>query len=721
MPNKSTYSLGIDIGGTFTDLVLFDLQGGAVVSYKELTTPHEPTVGVIAGVRRLLERERIPIQAVRRIVHATTLFTNCLIERKGALTGLLTTEGFRDVLEIGHERKFELYDLNIEKPRPLVSRELRAEVRERIGPDGSVRTALDADSLLRSAGTLVDKGVRSIAIVFLHAYLNDAHERQARELLAGRFPDLYVSISSEISPQIREFERTSTTVANAYIQPLADRYIERLGRELRELGASAELFLMLSNGGLTNIAEAKRKPIEMLESGPAAGALSGAHFAALGALPNVLAFDMGGTTAKLCVVDDCKPLIAYEFEAAREKRFIEGSGLPIRISTVELIEIGAGGGSIARRDQLGLLRVGPDSAGSDPGPACYSRGGADPTVTDANLILGYLDPAYFAGGTMAIDTEKARGVLQVLGEQTRLESTQAAWGIHNIVNEGMASAARVHLAELGKDPRKYALLTTGGGGPLHGCEVARKIGIDQVLCPPSAGVASAIGLLVAPARVDRVATVATPLDQVNWAELESTFTRLESDARAIVLDSGVDSERVVVTRLAEMRYVGQGFEIVVELPAGPYSIATGEPILQRFEEQYAQVFGRTPQGVFAEFVNVRVSAQAAIDDSAARGVPPTAGHSRDARKGHRSVYFGGVRAYLDTPVLDRKLLLPGTRLSGPAVIEEAESTLILPPDAQATVEWNGSILITLNSNSQAGAEDIVTRGADAPAKALEGA
>ena len=720
MPTASTYSLGIDIGGTFTDLVLFDLKNGGVTSYKELTTPQEPTIGVIAGVKRLLERERIPIKAVARIVHATTLFTNALIERKGAKTGLLTTEGFRDVLEIGHERKFELYDLNIEKPRPLVARELRLEVKERIGADGKVKAPLDVQSLFRSAGALVDKGVASLGIVFLHSYLNATHERQARDMLAQKFPGLYVSISSEISPQIREFERASTTVANAYIQPLADRYIARLGEELHDLGATAELFLMLSNGGLTNIAEAKRKPIEMLESGPAAGALSGAHFATLGKLNNVLAFDMGGTTAKLCVVDDAKPLLAYEFEAAREKRFVEGSGLPIRKSTVKLFEICAGGGSIARRDQLGLLKVGPDSAGADPGPACYMRGGAEPTVTDANLILGYLNPAFFAGGTMAIDVQEAKRVLEMLGDETELSVTQVAWGIHNIVNEGMASAARVHLAELGKDPRNYALLTTGGGGPMHGCEVARKIGLDKVLCPPSAGVASAIGLLVAPARVDRVATVAMPLDGVQWEKLETMFTGLETDARAIVLGSGVDRDRVTVTRLAEMRYIGQGFEIIVELPAGPYTGATKRDILARFEGQYAQVFGRTPQGVFAEFVNIRVAAQASIDEGLATASAAATSEGLDASKGKRPVYFGSAQDYVITPVLDRKKLAPGATLSGPAVLEEAESTLIIPPDATAKVEWNGSILITLNSNAQheKGGED---RAASKAAKALDGA
>ncbi len=536
---------------------------------------------MITGLRHLFERERLPFAAVKRVVHATTLFTNALIERKGAATGLITTEGFRDVLEIARENKYELYDIFIELPQPLVRRSLRLEVPERMSPQGLIEVPLDCEALVRQAQALIEHGVQSIAVVFLHAYANPAQERLARDVLEKRFPHIFVSISSDVAPQIREYERTSTTVANAYIKPLATSYVGALGARLKALGIGADLFLMLSNGGLTNANEARRNPIQMLESGPAAGALVGAYFGMRSDSRHVLAFDMGGTTAKLSVVEDGQPLVVYSFEAGRERRFIEGSGLPVSISTVELIEIGAGGGSIAHVDELGLLKVGPHSAGASPGPACYQRGGERPTVTDANLVLGYLDPAIFAGGTMHISAEAAMSALQRLARAIGLDVTQTAWGVHNLVNETMAGAARVHISEQGHDPRRYALLTTGGGGPLHGCEVARKLGIGTVICPPSAGVASALGLLVAPTRIDRVRTINRALDAIDMEQLEADFRHLEDEALRIIAETAIDPATAAITRLADMRYAGQGFELVVKLPGGPYGAAAGRAIQAR--------------------------------------------------------------------------------------------------------------------------------------------
>src|SRR5438477_1603049 len=400
-------SLGIDIGGTFTDLVIHDPRDGRAIIWKESTTPDDPARGAIEGTRKVLAKAGARPEQIGRVVHATTLFTNSLIERKGARTGLLTTAGFRDVLEIGRERKYELYDLFIEMPKPLVARPWRREAMERLAQDGSVEIALDVDAALAEVAALVKDGVESLAICFLHAYANPAHERAIGAAVAERFQNLSISLSSDVAPEIREYLRASTTVANAYIRPLAEIYLERLEQALRAEGIPGGLFLMLSNGGLTHVSEAKRAPVQLLESGPAAGALAGAWFGRNAGLDRVPAFDMGGTTAKLALVDDGEPLVAYGFEAAREKRFIEGSGLPIRLSTIELIEIGAGGGSIARRDEIGLLKVGPDSAGSEPGPACYGRGGTAPTVTDANLLLGYLNPDFFAGGTLRIDAGAA--------------------------------------------------------------------------------------------------------------------------------------------------------------------------------------------------------------------------------------------------------------------------------------------------------------------------
>jgi N-methylhydantoinase A len=443
------YALGLDIGGTFTDIVVYDQHGAASYSHKELTTPEAPHRGVVAGIKRLFETEKLAYRDVTRMVHATTLFTNALIERKGAVTGLITTAGFRDTLEMRREHKYELYDLFIELPEPLVPRRLRLEVPERVGPDGAVELALDEAAVLARVRELVVAGVQSLAVTFLHAYANPVHERRAGQLIATEFPQLPVSLSSGVSPQIREYERTSTTAVNAYIKPLAESYLDLLASEIAKLGIKAPLFMMLSNGGLTHIAEAKRVPVQLLESGPAAGALAGALFGKRSQIDDVLAFDMGGTTAKLAVVEDGAPLIAYQFEASRAKRFADGSGLPINISTIELIEIGAGGGSIAEIDTLGLLKVGPRSAGAVPGPACYGRGGVHPTVTDANLVLGFLDAATFAGGTMTIDRAQAEASIKPLADKSSLSVPELAWGIHSVVNENMAAAARVHVAERG--------------------------------------------------------------------------------------------------------------------------------------------------------------------------------------------------------------------------------------------------------------------------------
>jgi N-methylhydantoinase A len=689
------YSLGIDIGGTFTDLVLYDEERGSYRSHKELTTPQDPTEGVIAGLRHLFEREQIPFAALRRVVHATTLFTNALIERKGALTGVITTEGFRDVLEIGRERKYELYDIFIELPTPLVRRSLRLEVPERMSPAGVVEIPLDCDALVGCAETLVDKGVQSIAIIFLHAYANPAQEQLARDVLEKRFPHMFVSISSDVAPQIREYERASTTVANAYIKPLASRYVGELNTRLKSLGIGADLFLMLSNGGITNTAEARRNPIQMLESGPAAGALIGAYFGMRSESRHVLAFDMGGTTAKLSVVEDGQPLVVYSFEAGRERRFIAGSGLPISISTVELIEIGAGGGSIAHVDELGLLKVGPHSAGAAPGPACYQRGGELPTVTDANLVLGYLNPEIFAGGTMRISPEAAMSALDRLARGAGLGMIETAWGVHNLINEMMAGAARVHISEHGRDPRRYALLTTGGGGPLHGCEVARKLGIGTVICPPSAGVASALGLLVAPTRIDRVRTVNRALAEVAMPQLEAHFQELEAEAKRIIAETGIDPATAVVSRLADMRYAGQGFELVVGLPAGPYASEAREAILTRFEADYRAIYTRTPPKGATELINIRISVEAPAGRADLRARPASAATIDNAQKGTRAAYFGALGGFAQATVYDRSLLGIGAVVSGPALVEEPESTLLLPPNCTAQVEANGNIIVTV--------------------------
>lgn len=690
---SARYSLGIDIGGTFTDIVVFDHGDGRQFARKVLTTHTDPADGVIAGVRQVLSEDSLPGGEIGRVVHATTLFTNATIERKGAATGLITTEGFRDVLEIGRERKYELYDLAIAKPAPLAPRAWRRQVAGRIDAMGRERVPLDLSGLVEQARALQADGVVTVAVVFLHAYANPAHERAAGAALAEAVPELEVSLSVDVAPEIREYERTSTTVANAYIKPLAAVYLDRLAEELAGLGIAAPLQLMLSNGGLGALEQAKRAPVALLESGPAAGALAGAWFGEADGQGRVLAFDMGGTTAKLSLVDDGKPLIAYDFEAARQKRFAHGSGLPIKISTIELIEIGAGGGSIARLNALGLLQVGPDSAGSEPGPACYGRGGGHATVTDANFLLGYLNPDFFAGGSMQVDMDAARAAVARLAAAAGLSPEQAAWGVHDIANEAMAGAARVHIAERGKDPRGYALLATGGGGPLHAYHVAQKLGCRRIIVPPAAGVASAVGLLIAPARVDRVATVAAELDRLDWAEFEARYAGLEAEARDLIAGTGLDPAQARIERLADIRYVGQAFEVVVSLPPGPYAEASKPALIAAFEAAYIEKFTRTPPAVPVEIINIRTAVSVEVPGERPRTAIAAGGTPRPTHR--RDVYFPEAGGFVSAPVYDRADLPAGFAFAGPAVIEEAASTLIVGPSGQARVAADGNMVVDL--------------------------
>jgi N-methylhydantoinase A len=680
-------SLGIDIGGTFTDLVIHDPRDGRAIIWKESTTPDDPARGALEGTRRVLEKAGVQPDQVGRVVHATTLFTNALIERKGARTGLLTTAGFADVLEIARERKYELYDLFIEMPRPLVPRPWRREARERLAPDGSVEIALDVEAALAEVAELVEQGVESLAICFLHSYANPAHERAIAAAVAERFQNLSISLSSDIAPEIREYQRASTTVANAYIRPLAEIYLERLEQALAASGIPGGLFLMLSNGGLTHVSEAKRTPVQLLESGPAAGALAGAWFGRNAGLERVLAFDMGGTTAKLALVDDGEPLVAYGFEAAREKRFLRGSGLPMQIATVELIEIGAGGGSIARKSDLGTLNVGPESSGAQPGPACYGRGGKDATVTDADLTLGYLNADFFLGGAMKIDkaaTDKAFGMLAASLE---VESGRAAFGVHDVVNENMAGAARVAIAERGRVPSEYALLATGGAGPVHAWHVARKLGVTRVVCPPGAGAGSTIGMLMAPARVDRVASYAAPLGSADMKALDRTFADLEMEALGVLRLTGADIEGRAIKRLADMRYIGQGSEITVTMP----SPLTEASVRTAFEAAYKALFARVPPGAAIQFVAVRLSVSAPMPGTGGKLDLARAGSAK-AEKGTRPVFFPDENKTMQTKVWDRYALVPGVSIEGPAVFEEDESTFIVGPNATARLLADGSIL-----------------------------
>ncbi|MDB5823286.1 MAG: hydantoinase [Herminiimonas sp.] len=693
------WAIGIDIGGTFTDVVALDYAGN-MHSLKVLTTHGDPAEGVTDGVRQLIESCGINPSDVKRIVHATTLFANALIERRGACTGLLTNQGFKDIVEIGNERKYDLYDLAIERAPTLVPRNLRAEIVGRLDARGNELEPLNADDARAAVSRLVDAGVKSIAVCLLHSYASGKHEQTVGEWIKRDFPGVAVTLSSEVAPVIREFERISTTVANAYIKPLASRYLDALEGRLAALELRSGVLMMLSNGGLCHISDAKRNPIELLESGPAAGAISATHYGLRDAHSNLLAFDMGGTTAKLSLVEHGRPAIAFGFEAARRKRFAEGSGIPIRITTVDLIEIGAGGGSIARQDQLGLLKVGPESAGSEPGPACYGRGGDQPTVTDANLVLGYLNPAYFAGGTLKIDIGKAHAAIGRLSDSLGRDPIEVAWGMHDIVAENMAGAARVHVAERGRDPRAFVLLCTGGGGPLHAYYVAQKIGVRTIICPPAAGVASAYGLLVASARADRSRTMSFKPALDSLDTLEGALAALEAEVSSSLHHVQETFGPTVLTRHADGRFIGQGFNLPLRLPDGPYAGAGAGSeeevranLVAAFEGEYRKKFGRTPPDVPVELVNLRVAGEApprkrfTAEQLGVGGTPPP--------KEMRQVFFKEANGYVTTPIYERSALRAGFTAVGPLLIEDASSTLVVGPKGHVEQFPSGNLVITI--------------------------
>jgi N-methylhydantoinase A len=690
--------IGVDIGGTFTDLVWVDDTTGAVRVGKILTTPKDPAQAVEHGVVALLQDAGSGAGQVRTLIHGTTLATNALIERKGARTGLLTTAGFRDAVEIGREGRYDMYDLFLDPPAPLVPRHLRVEVPERILADGSVQAALDEGGAREAIATLLAREVEAVAVSLIHSYRNPAHERRIEALVAQLAPGLPVSCSADVVPEIREYERTSTTVANVYVMPLIARYLEDLERTLHELGVRDGFYVMLSSGGIATPETARRVPVRLVESGPAAGALAAARAARTSGESRLLSFDMGGTTAKACVIDDGQPLVAREFEVARADRFKKGSGLPIRVPVIELIEIGAGGGSIARVDRMGLLKVGPDSAGADPGPACYARGGAEPTVTDADLLLGYLDPDFFLGGRMRLDADAARRVVEErVARPMGLSITEAAWGIHRVVNENMAAAARIHGIERGKDLRAYPLFAFGGAGPVHAWQVGRILRVPRVLVPFGAGAMSAFGLLAAPLAFDFVRTAPERLETADWGRINALYGEMAAEGTDVLRRAGVSESAVTMRRTAEMRYAGQGHEVEVEIPPGALDGGSLGRITTRFEEAYRRLYGRTPLGVAMEALNWRLVVSGPPPPEIRVGAPAGAAGDRrqatPAPKGTRHAYFAETRGYVATPVYDRYQLEPGGRLEGPAIVEERESTTVIGPGARARVDDTLTIVV----------------------------
>jgi N-methylhydantoinase A len=687
--------IGVDVGGTFTDFVLVDDHRRSIFLGKQLTTPRDPSQAIIAGIERILRDAGVAIGLLDGVVHGTTLVTNTVIERKGAKVGLITTEGFRDVLEMGREIRYDLYDLFLEKPAPLVPRHLRREVDERMGATGAVLRPLDPDQVRSEVAWLVGQGVEAIAIAFLHAYRNDAHEREALAILRADYPDLPVTLGSEAAPEIREYERANTAVANAYVQPLMQRYLARLEDQLHALGHRGTLSIMLSAGGLATVQTAARFPIQLIESGPAAGATAAALYARLTGTDHLISFDMGGTTAKMCLIEHGAPEHANEFEAGRVKRFRKGSGLPLKVPVIDLIEIGAGGGSTAWIDGMGLLKVGPESAGAEPGPVCYRRGGTRPAVTDADLLLGYLSADFFLGGDMALDLDAVRAAVETsLAGPLGVSVAQAAAGIHAIVNENMAAATRMYIAEKGRDPRRYTMIAFGGAGPVHAYGLAKLLKLRRLICPLGAGVMSALGFLVAAPAVDLVRSYVTRLDVADWEQVDNLFGNMEAEAAERLVQAGARRQDISFTRRGEMRHVGQGFEIGVKLPDAALGPACLDEVRTSFFEQYESLFGRRIEGVGIEALTWRLTASAPQSEVTLS----FAGQQADTgtlHKGERDVFFPQT-GFAPCPVYNRYALKPGDGFRGPAVVEERESTTVIGPDATVTVDHFLNLVIDID-------------------------
>jgi N-methylhydantoinase A len=682
--------LGVDIGGTFTDVALE--VGDRRYTAKGLTTARAPEAGVLAIVRAIIGEAGIKPGDVQLIIHGTTLATNALIERKGAKTALLTTEGFRDVLEIRHENRFEQYDVNIDLPPPLVPRRLRLPVRERIDAQGDVLVPLDEASVTRALDQLAAQNIEAVAVGFLHSFTNPEHERRVGAAVVRRLPHVAVSLSSDVSPEMREYERFSTACANAYLQPLIGSYLRKLARELEQSGFRCPMLLMTSGGGITTTETAIRFPVRLVESGPAGGAIFAACIARQYGLDHVVSFDMGGTTAKICFIDHGRPQTARAFEVARVYRFTKGSGLPLRIPVIEMVEIGAGGGSIAAIDSLGRIAVGPQSAGSEPGPVCYSRGGSEPTVTDADLVLGRVDPATFSGGKMPLDASAAeRALAERIGAKLDLTVEHAALGISEMVDENMANAARVHAIESGKDLRPRTLIAFGGAAPLHAARVAEKLGIGRVLIPTNAGVGSAVGLLRAPVAYEVVRGRLMRLSSFEPENANRLLAEMRAEAEAIVRRGAPDAS-LAERRAAFMRYRGQGHEIAVELPVRAFNNTDRAAITALFEDAYRRLYSRPIPGVDIEILSWVVTINAPAQGELATALPVRP--SEPKPRGRRALFDPQAGEFQDVPIYWRGDLAPGARIAGPAVIAEDDTSTVVSPLFEAQVDKFGYIALT---------------------------
>ncbi|MDP6391064.1 MAG: hydantoinase/oxoprolinase family protein [Alphaproteobacteria bacterium] len=693
-----TVTLGSDIGGTFTDFVLIDEDTERIEIHKCLTTPGDPSLGVADGIEALESDWPGAVGRAATHIHGTTLVINAVIERKGARTGLITTRGFRDLLQIGREKRYDGWDLKITFPEPLVERPMRVEVMERMHASGRVLTALDRESVRAAVQDLLHRGVQSIAVSLLHSYRNPINEHAVDAIIREMAPEIPISLSCEVLPEIKEFERTSTTVVNAYTKPAAEGYLDRMENRMIDAGCPAQLLLMLSGGGINSAAFARDFPVQIIESGPAAGALSAAHYARLAGLDQVLSFDMGGTTAKMCMVKDGRVAKTTDFEVAHVHRFRKGSGIPVRVPVLDLMEIGAGGGSIARVTEVGTVQVGPESAGANPGPACYGQGGTLPTVSDADLVLGYLDAEHFLGGEMSLDRKAAEAAIaDHIAAPLELSLEAAAYGIFGIVNENMASAAKVYVTEHGEDPTAYTLVAFGGAGPVHACDLARRLGVARVLIPPRAGVASAFGLIVAPVSYDTVRTLRMRLEVADVAKLDAVYAEMAAECLSRMPDSIGEAE-LSFERSADMRYVGQGYDVAVPMPAGAMADETAETLRARFDEVYRKLYGRTYDDLDLEIMNLRMTAIG--PGKAMLGGAAVNGGGSGAPRGTRPAYDPGEREFADHTVYRRVDLGTGFSAGGPLIVEENEATTVVGIGWGLTVDEFGSLVIELDRSDR---------------------
>ncbi|MGI9424092.1 MAG: hydantoinase/oxoprolinase family protein [Hyphomicrobiaceae bacterium] len=694
----SHYKIAIDIGGTFTDGGMYEAESGRIWLEKSLTTPSDPGEAVSqlarALIARLKQSDAMAGDSVGDVVHATTLVTNAIIERKGARTGLIVTKGFADTLTLRREDRYELYDLDIVFPEPLVDETDIIELDARLSFKGDDISPVTNEAVSAALIEMEQRDVDAVGICLLHSYVDDRQEQTIASAIAQRTPNRPISVSSEIAREIREYERMSTTVANAYVQPLTSRYLENLKGRLSTEGVEAPLQIMVSSGGFTSAEIAAKMPVRLLESGPAAGVLSAINTANVAGINRVLAFDMGGTTAKLCVAIDARPEITNQFEAGRVRRFKKGSGLPITVPSIDMIEIGAGGGSIAHVGELGLLNVGPQSSGAEPGPACYGRDGSQPTVTDADLMLGYLDAGNFLGGRMTLSEAAAKSAIGQLADDLAMAPGEVAFGINDLVNENMAAAARVHIAEKGLDPRSFAMVATGGAGPVHAVEVAHKLGIKRVLCPVAAGNGSCLGLLIAPPRVDRSWSKPELLEYVDWQDAQQRLDASYEECVSELRRTGADPSAIDWMLSLEMRYEGQGDTIAVPFAFGPVGEVVRPVPHVNFSETYTQLYGRTLPDTAMEIVTWRLIGASPVSSASFNIGDPQQAAGRP-HVASRQIFLPVERGFRDVPVHNRYALKTGSSLEGPIILQEPESTIVVARRASLTVLPDSTVSIEL--------------------------